>query len=472
MKNNPFLSFESITVNEPTIEKNKTSAVIEINPLSGKKTNFTLRLTYQNRIDPHYTPLLRLAFTIPLLNYGLFSKKFILKFPITTIDIDLLKKMNFIFGKDIYVNKILRRRTNYILPKYLKNLDNKFANPGTIFQPKVILKNVSIPCTPNPNVCGVLSSGGKESLLTYGLLQEIGAEVHPFYIAESGGHWRTALTAYRHHQKNDSSTQRVWTNIDRFFTYMLDQLPFIRPDHRSIRADTYPIRLCIFPFYVFSLLPLFLENKIGNLLIGSEFDDIREPPIFQGIQHYYGVYDQHQDYDLLMNNWYAKRTPGLYQWSALRQISGLIVQRILVKRYPQLAALQRSCHSCHIVKKDIIPCGICSKCQGVILFLKANQAEPTLMKFPPVILTHFEEDIDLLKLRLDEDEKNHSLYLISPEIFETAKYINHIESRHSDPIISDIELIPLQFRTKIIQILDQYTAGLSFLENGQWIPKN
>jgi hypothetical protein len=105
----------------------------------------------------------------------------------------------------------------------------------------------------------------------------------------------------------------------------------------------------------------------------------------------------------------------------------------------------------------------------VILFLKANQAQPNLMKFPQKIVARFEKDIDLIKLRLDEDEKNHSLFLISPEIFETAKFINHIESRHIDSIISDTALIPLQFRTKIIEILNQYTTGVVILEKGQWI---
>ena len=472
MENNPFLSFESITVNEPIIEKNKTSTTIEIDPISTEKTEFILRLTYQTTIDSQYLPLLRLAFTIPLLNYGLFSEKFILQFPITKTDINLLEKMNFIFSRDIYVNKILRRRTNYILPEYLKNLDKKYANPETIIKPTTIIKNNSLSSSLNSNACGVLSSGGKESLLTYGLLKEIGAIVHPLYITESGGHWRTALTAYRYHQENDTNTQRVWTNIDRFYTYMLDQLPFIRSDHRSMRADTYPIRLCIFPFYIFSLLPLFLKYEIGNLLIGSEFDDVREPPVFQGIPHYYGVYDQHQDFDLLMNSWYAKRTPGLHQWSALRQISGLIVERVLVKRYPKLAALQRSCHSCHIIDDEIIPCGICSKCQGVLLFLKANQAQPTLMNFPKEIVAKFEKEINLKTLRLDEDEKNHSLYLISPKIFDAAKYNAHIETRHIDPTISNTSLIPLQFQAKNIKILEQYTTGVSFLEKGQWITKN
>ncbi len=88
----------------------------------------------------------------------------------------------------------------------------------------------------------VLSSGGKDSLLTFGLLREIGLETHPIYVNESGRHWFTALNAYRHFSLNVPNTARVWTNSDRLFSWMLRQLPFVRKDFQSVRSDAYPIR--------------------------------------------------------------------------------------------------------------------------------------------------------------------------------------------------------------------------------------
>jgi hypothetical protein len=472
MENKCLDSFESITVNEPFINNSSVSSLIEIHLLTGEKISFKLQLSYETKIDIQHLPILRLAFSIPLLNYGLFTHKFILQFPLARADLDLLQKMNYIFSRDIFVNKILRRRANYILPEYLPDLNSvtdEHAKPKTRILPLKIENNIKMVKSLNPNICGILSSGGKESLLTYGLLNEIGTSVYPLYVNESGGHWRTSLTAYRYHKKHDKKTQRVWTNIDRFYTFMLDHLPFIRPDHRTIIADTYPIRLCIFPFYVFALLPLYQKYNIGNLLIGSEFDDIRSPPKYLGIRHYYGVYDQHQDYDHLMNRWYNQRLPGMVQWSALRQISGLIVERILVDRYPYLAALQRSCHSCHFEKNDLIPCGQCSKCQGVLLFLKANKTDPTIMKFPLNTISSFVEQIQPSKLRLDEDEKNHSLYQISSQLFPSAAWIDHIESIHIDTSIADITIIPPQFRTALLDIIGKYTTSQSHLKNEKWI---
>ena len=92
------------------------------------------------------------------------------------------------------------------------------------YNQKKIIDDTPISQNLDPMKSGVLSSGGKDSLLTYGLLKELGSTVYPLYINESGGHWRTALTAYQYHKKTDPHTQRVWTNVDRFYGFMLDHL--------------------------------------------------------------------------------------------------------------------------------------------------------------------------------------------------------------------------------------------------------
>ncbi|NIQ38733.1 MAG: creatininase family protein, partial [Proteobacteria bacterium] len=67
----------------------------------------------------------------------------------------------------------------------------------------------------SPSRYAVLSSGGKDSLLSFGLLREMRQEVHPIFVNESGRHWFTALNAYRYFAKNINNTARVWTNSDR-----------------------------------------------------------------------------------------------------------------------------------------------------------------------------------------------------------------------------------------------------------------
>ena len=473
MKNKSMICFSSIELFEPSINKKKVESKVILHKTDGNTNKFFLRLRYDKEINFDNLPLLRLAFCMPLLNYGLFSKKISLNFPISKSDYEILKKLNIIFSKDIFVNKILRRRTNYILPDFIPNekyVKPEDAEPQATIIAKDIYYDNQISENIDKNKCGILSSGGKESLLTYGILKEIGCKVYPLYVNESGGHWRTALTAYRYHIKNDSNTMKVWTNVDRFYVFMLDNLKIIRNDHRTIRADTYPIRLCIFPFYVFSLLPIYSMKNIGNLLIGSEFDDLRVKPNYKKIPHYFGVYDQHQDYDDLMNDWYKKRMLGLTQWSALRNISGLIVERILANRYPTLASLQRSCHSCHFENDSIIPCGKCSKCMGVLLFLFANKIDPKIMNFKEKDIKLFTERLSPKNLRLDEDEKNQSFYLINEKNnIPKSKPVNHIEKIHINKDTCDTKKIPNHLRSDILKIIEKYTNGYCELKNRKWI---
>ncbi|MCW3995505.1 MAG: hypothetical protein NWE98_05075 [Candidatus Bathyarchaeota archaeon] len=411
---------------------------------------------------------------MPVLNYGLFTKEIRLKYPISQSDASLLQDLLDIFSKDIFINKLIRRKNPYILPEFRlteQDATQENAKPLATLKPTAMTEDRAICSEFEEGSCGVLSSGGKESLLTYAMLKEAGAKVYPLYVNESGGHWRTALPAYRHHKTNEPNTRRVWLNVDRFYTFMLDHLRIIRPDHRKVWLDTYPIRLCIFPVYVFYLLPLFVAEKIGNLLIGSEFDDPRLSPYYKDIKHYYGVYDQTQDFDLRMEQWYQKRMPNMRQWSAVRPISGLIVERILTSRYPQLAKNQRSCHSCHFQNSEIIPCGSCSKCLGIQLFLRANNIDPAMMGYSKRDISLFAERFAKGGLRLDEDEREHAAFLagkLDPSVqgIEHA----HVETIHLHKGTGDLQLIPKRYRKALLNIIEQYTKGFTKLENDVWVP--
>jgi len=474
MKKNSFLCLSSISLSDPTIKRNTVHAEVIVKESDGIESRFELTNKYEQILHKHHLPLLRLAFCMPLLNYGLFSKKIQLNFPISKADFSLLADLNKIFSRDIFVNKIATGTNPYILPEFFSNPEKikpADGDPKAVIHPIQVIADTSIGERMDPSKSGVLSSGGKDSLLTYGLLKELGSTVYPLYMNESGGHWKTALTAYQYHKKTESRTQRVWTNIDRFYGFMLDHLRFIQPNHRKIWHDTYPIRLCIFPFYVFSLLPIFVEEKIGNLLLGSEFDDLRYEIQYKGITHYFGVYDQHQDYDVRMNKWYWKRIPGLYQWSGLRNISGLVDQNILVRRYPTLAKLQRSCHSCHIKDGMIYPCGTCSKCLGIMLYLLANEIDPTLMKYQQKDIDYFYSNIGNSSLKLDNDEKDQSFFLLKQkDTVPKVQCIDHVQKIHVNSATCDPGLFPKQLQGRLLKILEGYTTGYCMLKNGEWVP--
>ena len=465
--------FDSIAVSEPILQGDGVDTKFSCIDTSGEQYLFHLRFKYEEPPSQKQLALLRMASIMPLLNYGLFTREIRLEWQVSEADFSLLNDLLDVFSKDIFINKLVRRRNPYVLPQFIPSdaeVSEANARPMAKIVAPSLIEDVPISSELDENSCGVLSSGGKESLLTYAMLKEIGAEVHPLYVNESGGHWRTALSAYRYFKKIDPNTVRVWTNVDRFYTFMLDHMRIIRPDHRKIWADTYPLRLCIFPVYVFLLLPIFARRKIGNLLIGSELDDPRVLPYFKGIRHYFGVYDQTQDFDLRMEQWFAKKMRGMRQWSAVRFVSGMIVERILTSRYPEIARFQRSCHSCRFDGDNLLPCGKCSKCQGVLLFLLANNVDPSIMGYTDEDAAVLTARIAEGNLRLDEDERDHSLYLaqISPNL--KGKEHAHVETIHLHKPTSDLELVPARFRFPLLKIFTKYTKGFTALKEGSWVP--
>ena len=464
--------FESVVVSDPVVHGNSVYTKISCKDTEGKTHSFNLRFKYEEQLSQEQLALLRIAAVMPLLNYGLFTKQIRLDFQVSRADFSLLNDLLGIFTKDIFINKLVRNKNPYVLSEFLPT-KSEVLEENACPMAKIIALNLvedaPLSSELKEESCGVLSSGGKESLLTYAMLKEIGAEVHPLYVNESGGHWRTALPAYRYFKDHYTNTTRVWTNVDRFYTFMLDHMRIIRKDHRKIWADTYPIRLSIFPFYIFLLLPIFVERRIGNILLGSEFDDPRLSPFYEGIRHFFGVYDQTQDYDVRMEQWFSKRIPGMCQWSAVRSISGLIVERILTKRYPELACLQRSCHSCHFEHGALIPCGKCSKCQGVLLFLLANQVDPSIIGYTKTDVEALPARITQGGLRIDEDEKNRALFLAKLVPSSDDNEIRHIETVHLHKPNSDLQLLPKCFRTPILRILMEYTEGFSKLKGNKWI---
>ena len=193
------------------------------------------------------------------LNYGLFCRKITFEGLFDATDIRFLLDMMENTSREIYVNKILA--PNVFLLEEARGIPAVKLKRYT--QAEVIFTNRTAPNqkvdwglwhTNRHRHC-VLSSGGKDSLLSYGLLREIGKEVHPVFGNESGRHWFTALNGFRYFQQTDPNTARVWMNSDRLFSWMLRHLPFVRQDFATIRADDYPIRLWTVAVFLFGVLP-------------------------------------------------------------------------------------------------------------------------------------------------------------------------------------------------------------------------
>ncbi|NIO27675.1 MAG: creatininase family protein [Candidatus Latescibacteria bacterium] len=329
--------------------------------------------------DPADVNLANMIAAQVALNYGLFCGRIVFHGTFDAVDRRFLRDMAENTAREIYVKKLLE--PNPFLKAEAARLpivkQNRYLRAELIFESFSSRERITWePSNSNRNKIAVLSSGGKDSLLSYGLLNELGYEVHPIFGNESGRHWFTALNAYRHFHENVANTTRVWMTSDRMFAWMLRRLPFIRPDFAQLRSDEYPIRLWTVAVFLFGALPLVRKRGAARLVIGDEHDTSARTT-YHGITHYDGLYDQSRYFDNALSRYYAKKSWPLSQFSLLRPLSELMIERVLVQRYPNLFAHQMSCHAATTVGKRAYPCGKCEKCRRIVGMVLANGGDPT-----------------------------------------------------------------------------------------------
>jgi creatinine amidohydrolase/Fe(II)-dependent formamide hydrolase-like protein len=322
----------------------------------------------------------------------------------------------------------------------------------------------------------VLSSGGKDSLLTYGLLNEMGKECYPVFANESGRHWFTALNAYRYFKEHVPGTARVWVNSDRVFAFMLRQLPFVRTDFADVRSDEYPIRLWTVAVFLFGVLPLMRKHGFGRVVIGDEYDTTNRMS-YQGLTHYDGLFDQSRYFDNTLSQYYLRKGWSISQFSILRPLSELLIQKVLVERYPDLQAMQVSCHATHTEDGRVLPCGKCEKCRRIVAMLVAVDADPRRCGYTDAQIDACLEAVATQGIHQEAEGVAHLHYLLdqrgrvsfAPEKKKRLKPHPEVLSLRYDNRRSPLVGIPLDLRRPLIGIVLRHADGALLRNRRRWV---
>ena len=429
--------------------------------------------------DPASINLAEMVAAQVALNYGLFCKKIVFHGSYDKYDQKFIVDMAENTAKEIYVKKFLEPNP-FLLGKAAclpAKKQKSYLRAEIIFDTPNI-KTEKVNWNTSQSRYAVLSSGGKDSLLSFGILDETGFETHPIYINESGRHWYTALNSYRYFKKNYPNTSRVWTNADRVFNWMLHHLPFIRQDFARFRADEYPIRLWTVAVFIFGALPIIRKRGIGRIIIGNEYDTTRKMTHL-GIPHYDGLYDQSRYFDIALSRYYQRKGWGLTQLSFIRPLAELMIQEILVQRYPALQRHQVSCHATHIEHGRVLPCGDCEKCRRIVGMLTAIGADTRRCGYTKKQISEVLARLATTQLRQDAASAEHLSYLLakkgliqlSPE--SEAKLEHHqITKLMFDDEKSLAREIPADLRQKLFAIYLEYADGIVTRSENMWIDTN
>ena len=416
------------------------------------------------------------------INYGLFCKKMIFYGPYDEADRNFLRAVLDNTAKEILVNKLLTANP------FILHQDTLLAahSRGDVLGAPRILPGClefagpdAVQARPWPGrrdkYC-VLSSGGKDSLLSYGLLAEMGVETMPVFVNESGRHWYTALNAYRYFREHVANTRRVWTNADRLFAWMLRRIPFITPRFLAKRADEYPLRLWTVAVFLFGALPLCRKYGLGRLVIGDEFDTSQRIPFGQ-VMHYNGLYDQSIFFDHALSRYYSRKNWCIEQFSLLRQMSEMLIQKTLYERYPDLQRLQVSCHMTHIEKDQVKPCGACEKCCRVVGMLLAIGADPRRCGYTDAQILHCLKWLEKRDVHQERAGREHLLYELLREGILDARRVapDRVQSYPEilklrfHPLCSPAAGLPADIRRSLFTILLRYARGSVARHGSDWL---
>lgn len=467
--------FDRVRVKDLKLKERSISATYELT-IDGVSREYELIQAYEENLREvkGLEEIAALISIVPAINYTLFSDEIVIDFPIHELDFKFFTDMSEVTARDIFVNRILKR-TGLVRDEFIPRADEVKPEDA---EPKAEVIAETFSSTQFDEIedeskCAVMVSGGKDSLLSYMLLREAGCEVHPFFMNESGRHWYVSLKAYRYFRANEPKTKRVWSNIDRLFKFIESNMKILVRGFDKKTKEIYPIRLFWFEHFAFSFLPHVVKMGIGNIVFGNEYDDpFSVPSYFKGIKHYNAIYDQSQDFENYMTAWFKERGLGIKQWSPIRSISGLIVQRILHRRYPDVMKLQMSCHSPVYTGGELRPCRTCIKCIGIKIFLLANGIDPTIIGYDGNV-HDIVEHVESGKYRLYEDELEHSLYLISRRLgIDLPRAVPHpeVETVRFNDVTAKLDHIPhRELRSRVFDVIEQYVSGYSILRDGKWL---
>lgn len=408
------------------------------------------------------------------LNYGLFCREISFRGPLDDADRSFLTQMMENTSREIWVNRILG--DNPFLTGAAASIApekrDRYTRAELVFPDPPPAARAAVPWSADPGRHAVLSSGGKDSLLSFGLLRDAGMETHPIYVNEAGRHWYTALNAHRWFRERVPATARVWTNSDRIFTGMLRRLPFVRPDFARVRADIYPVRLWTVAVFLFGALPLMRARGVGRLVIGDEHDTSQRVTR-HGITHYDGLYDQSRWFDAALTRYFQRKGWDVSQFSVLRPLSELLVQKTLAERYPDLLRQQVSCHAAHVHGDRVLPCGNCEKCRRIVGMLTAVDGNPRECGYTDEQIARCLEALPSRPLKQEALGNAHLLWMLEakgavPPGGPGREHPEILKLRF-DPERSPWDTIPVDLRQPIVSMLLRHARGAVKRQGRMWV---
>lgn len=255
--------------------------------------------------------------------------------------------------KNVQMNQLIKKFFNSNFQVQFKGLNYTYSGKKV----KRALKEKAL----------LLFSFGKDSLLTYGLLDEFGVSVIPIYMREPQSTFENA-----HKRKL----------AERFYSKLDQEVVFFPLSVGRLRQTTglYWGWDIVLSQYAFILIPFYFYHQSRYLFFGNEQscnfytqdgEGYLVNPVFEqsvlAMKHLQDIPKQ-----FFINT---------HIGSLVEPIHEIFITYILHRRYPELACFQMSCFSEEPEAKKRRWCGVCEKCGRIYIFLKALAISPEKVGF-------------------------------------------------------------------------------------------
>lgn len=474
--------FSKLKVHQLVVEPKRVKATYTVFKKDGSEVSNELIYSYDsiyfNKTTETDVNLASMMLAQVALNYGLFFETIEFDGLFDETDKRFLLDMIENTSREILVNKFMSKN-EFLKPPFdaiqFEKL-KKYTASNVVFVNSQFgdLKLEKQNAVTDAHQYAILSSGGKDSLLSYGIAKELGA-AHPIFINEAGRHWFTAVNSHKYFKEIEPNTSKPWCNSDRIFNWMVKQMPFIKENFQNIRSDIYPIRLWTVAVFLFGALPIARKRGLGNILIGNEYDTTVKGN-HKGISHYNALYDQSKYFDNALTRYYHKKGWNIYQYSILRSISELLILKILVKRYPDLQKHQISCHAAHEQNGKMLPCGNCEKCRRIVGMLKALDEDPTRCGYTAVQIEKGLEALSKRSVKQIGSDAAHLYHLLVTKNLITKNEHTELLAKAHPEIVglrfdnerSMLSDLPKHIRKPLFNILLKYCDGAMQMRDRKW----
>jgi len=258
---------------------------------------------------------------------------------------------------------------------------------------------------------------GKESLLSFGLAQEIGLDPTPLTVIDEDLNLN-----FRGEHIKSFTNKHIWDLIPKF------------EDEKALKVNTVKNELCklrcnvewdlddtdlgsanVITEFLFLCLPFAYSHHSRYIIFGNENSCNNYYHSAEGVRCY-PVYDQSSDWIKHLNGLINILTQGKVQVvSLVEPLSEMAVAKILYQRYPQLAKYQMSCHADDLKAENNRWCCNCAKCATCFVFMKAFGFDPASVGLKDMFEVSYKHLFSLFNSHKDVSQGYYTLKMARDE---------------------------------------------------------